>query len=44
MNESLLSNLLLTAWLLPLVSFAIIAVGYSVPQYFGRRASYAPQK
>ncbi len=36
--------LLLVAWLLPLVSFAIIAIGYSVPQFFGIRVRYSTQK
>ena len=29
------------AWLLPLASFAVIWIGYSLPQMAGRRASYA---
>ncbi len=37
-------SLLLTAWLLPLVSFAIISIGYSVPQFFGIRVRYTTQK
>src|SRR3954451_6717192 len=36
--------LLLIAWLLPLLSFAIIAIGYSVPQFFGIRVRYNTQK
>ena len=37
-------SLLLTAWLLPLVSFAIISIAYSVPQFFGIRVRYSTQK
>src|SRR4051812_3148519 len=37
-------SLLLAAFLLPLVSFAIISIGYSVPQFFGIRVRYATQK
>ena len=37
-------SLLLVAWLLPLLSFAIIAIGYSVPQFFGIRVRYSTQK
>jgi NADH-quinone oxidoreductase subunit L len=33
--------LLMLAWLLPLASFVVICVGYSLPQMAGRRASYA---
>ena len=32
------------AWLLPLASFAVICVGYSVPQLLGLRVRYATQK
>jgi hypothetical protein len=32
------------AWLLPLASFIVIAVGYSLPQLAGVRVSYAQQK
>src|SRR4051812_18811549 len=38
-----LPTLLMFAWLLPLVSFAVICVGYSVPQLFGSRARYSTQ-
>jgi proton-translocating NADH-quinone oxidoreductase chain L len=37
-------TLLLAAWLLPLVSFAIISIGYSLPQFFGIRVRYSTQK
>src|SRR6478609_6714153 len=37
-------SLLLVAFLLPLASFAIISIGYSVPQFFGIRVRYATQK
>lgn len=36
--------LLGAAWLVPLVSFLIIWVGYSLPQMVGKRASYAVSK
>ena len=39
-----LPTLLLIAWLLPLASFAVIAIGYSVPQLLGIRVSYATTK
>jgi NADH-quinone oxidoreductase subunit L len=39
-----LPTLLLIAWLLPLVSFTIICIGYSVPQMLGMRVRYATQK
>ncbi len=39
-----LPNLLLAALLLPLLSFAVISIGYSVPQYLGIRTQYATQK
>ncbi|MEX0611469.1 MAG: NADH-quinone oxidoreductase subunit L [Pirellulales bacterium] len=39
-----LPTLLLVAWLLPLASFAVILVGYSVPQLLGLRVRYATQK
>jgi NADH-quinone oxidoreductase subunit L len=42
--ETALPNLLMAAWLLPLVSFAVIAIGYSIPQFIGIRVSYATQK
>ncbi len=34
----------MAAWLLPLLSFAVISIGYSVPQLLGLRPSYAAQK
>ena len=39
-----LPTLLLVAWLLPLASFAVICIGYSVPQFFGIRVRYGTQK
>jgi NADH-quinone oxidoreductase subunit L len=39
-----LPTLLLIAWLLPLVSFAVICIGYSVPQMLGIRVRYATQQ
>ncbi len=39
-----LPKLLLVALLLPLMSFAVISIGYSVPQWLGIRVSYASQK
>jgi NADH-quinone oxidoreductase subunit L len=39
-----LPNLLLVAWLLPLASFAVISIGYSLPQLLGVRVRYATQK
>jgi len=39
-----LPTLLLIAWLLPLASFAVICIGYSVPQLIGLRVRYATQK
>ena len=39
-----LPTLLAIAWLLPLASFAVIAISYSVPQFFGHRVPYAQQK
>ncbi len=42
--KSALPNLLLVAWLLPLASFAVIAIGYSMPQLLGLRVRYATQK
>jgi NADH-quinone oxidoreductase subunit L len=39
-----LPTLLLVAWLLPLVSFTAICIGYSVPQLLGLRVRYATQK
>src|SRR3954469_5269634 len=37
-------TLLLIAWLLPLASFTVICIGYSVPQMFGIRVRYATQQ
>src|SRR5262245_4416107 len=37
-------TLLLIAWLLPLASFVIICVGYSIPQILGVRVRYSTQK
>lgn len=42
--ETALPNLLLAALLLPLLSFAVISIGYSVPQFLGIRVPYASQK
>jgi NADH-quinone oxidoreductase subunit L len=42
--ETALPNLLMAALLLPLLSFAVIAIGYSIPQYVGIRVPYASQK
>ena len=39
-----LPTLLLIAWLLPLASFAVISIGYSVPQLLGMRVRYSTQK
>ncbi len=39
-----LPNLLLAAWLLPLVAFTVICIGYSVPQFFGIRVPYETTK
>src|SRR6478672_9054688 len=39
-----LPNLLLTAWLLPLISFTIICIGYSIPQMFGIKVKYSTQR
>jgi proton-translocating NADH-quinone oxidoreductase chain L len=39
-----LPTLLLIAWLLPLASFAIICIGYSIPQMLGIRVRYSTQK
>src|SRR3954452_13934305 len=39
-----LSTLLLIAWLLPLASFTIICIGYSIPQMLGIRIRYSTQK
>jgi len=39
-----LPKLLMIAWLLPLASFAIISIGYSVPLLLGLRVRYATQK
>jgi len=37
-------TLLLIAWLLPLASFAVICIGYSIPQMLGMRVRYETQK
>src|SRR5215470_16992655 len=37
-------KLLLTAWLLPLASFTIICIGYSIPQMLGMKVRYSTQK
>jgi NADH-quinone oxidoreductase subunit L len=42
--ETAIPNLLLAAFLLPLLSFAVIWIGYSIPQYIGIRVPYASQK
>ncbi len=39
-----LPTLLLVAWLLPLASFAVICVGYSLPQMLGIQVRYSTQK
>lgn len=39
-----LPNLLLAAWLLPLLAFVIICIGFSVPQFFGIRVPYGTTK
>ncbi len=39
-----LPKLLLIAWLLPLASFTVIVIGYSVPQLLGLRVRYETQK
>src|SRR6185295_170657 len=39
-----LPNLLLLAWLLPLASFTVICISYSVPQFFGINVRYEAQK
>jgi NADH-quinone oxidoreductase subunit L len=39
-----LPTILMIAWLLPLVSFTVICLGYSVPQMLGVRVRYATQK
>src|SRR5918994_127887 len=44
MDSAALPNLLLIAWLLPLASFAVICVGYSVPQLLGMRVRYSMQR
>ena len=41
--EVAVPNLLTIAWLLPLASFVVISIGFSIPQLFGSRASYAVQ-
>ena len=42
--ETALPNLLMARWLLPLASFAVISIGYSMPQLLGIRVPYATQK
>jgi proton-translocating NADH-quinone oxidoreductase chain L len=42
--ETAIPNLLMAAWLLPLLSFALISIGYTIPQYLGIRVPYANQK
>jgi NADH-quinone oxidoreductase subunit L len=37
-------KLLLVAWLLPLASFTIICIGYSIPQMLGMKVRYSTQK
>src|SRR5688572_3726578 len=39
-----LPTILMIAWLLPLLSFAVICIGYTIPQMFGIRVRYATQK
>ena len=39
-----LPTLLLIAWLLPLASFTLICVGYSLPQMLGMRVRYSTQR
>jgi NADH:ubiquinone oxidoreductase subunit 5 (subunit L)/multisubunit Na+/H+ antiporter MnhA subunit len=39
-----LPKLLMAAWLLPLASFAVISIGYSVPQLLGMRVPYPAMK
>jgi proton-translocating NADH-quinone oxidoreductase chain L len=39
-----LPTLLLIAWLLPLASFAVICIGYSIPQMLGIRVRYSTQR
>ena len=39
-----LPTLLLIAWLLPLASFTVICVGYSLPQMLGMRVRYSTQR
>jgi NADH-quinone oxidoreductase subunit L len=41
---STLPTLLLVAWLLPLASFTVICVGYSLPQMLGMRVRYSTQR
>src|SRR3990172_784747 len=43
-QDSPIPTLLLVAWLLPLASFAIISIGYSVPQLLRTQPSYASSK
>jgi NADH-quinone oxidoreductase subunit L len=42
--EETLPKLLLVAWLLPLASFVVICIGYSIPQMLGMPVRYAAQK
>ena len=42
--ETALPNLLLAALVLPLLSFAVISIGYSLPQFVGIRVAYSTQK
>ncbi|HEY3394673.1 MAG TPA: NADH-quinone oxidoreductase subunit L [Lacipirellulaceae bacterium] len=39
-----LPTLLLIAWLLPLASFTVICIGYSLPQMLGMRVRYSTQR
>jgi NADH-quinone oxidoreductase subunit L len=43
-STSSLPTLLLVAWLLPLASFAVICIGYSLPQMLGMRVRYSTQR
>ncbi|MCC7475330.1 MAG: NADH-quinone oxidoreductase subunit L [Pirellulales bacterium] len=42
--DVVLPKLLLVAWLMPLASFAVISIAYSVPQFLGVKVRYATQK
>ena len=42
--EASLPVVLAFAWLLPLVAFAVVWVGYSLPQLAGKRAGYGAQR